>query len=102
MNVRNCANVIRVVLQKYFESSEVEFGKACSYVQVCKVFTSYAEGSTLKVVMLAGQRSFAAEQTSLSEHRCVQKLKLDIRKNGTPSVTLTNFLFQRGHETRFS
>ncbi|XP_018555267.1 ATP-dependent RNA helicase DDX51 [Lates calcarifer] len=37
--------------------------------QVCKVFTSYAEGTTLKVVMLAGQKSFAAEQASLSEHR---------------------------------
>ncbi|KAM9339622.1 ATP-dependent RNA helicase DDX51 [Symphorus nematophorus] len=37
--------------------------------QVCKVFTSYAEGTSLKVVMLAGQRSFAAEQASLSEHR---------------------------------
>ncbi|XP_044025588.1 ATP-dependent RNA helicase DDX51 [Siniperca chuatsi] len=37
--------------------------------QVCKVFTSYAEGSSLKVVMLAGQKSFAAEQASLSEHR---------------------------------
>lgn len=37
--------------------------------QVCKVFTSYAEGSNLKVVMLAGQRSFAAEQAALSEHR---------------------------------
>ncbi|XP_034999696.1 ATP-dependent RNA helicase DDX51 isoform X1 [Hippoglossus stenolepis] len=37
--------------------------------QVCKVFTSYAEGTTLKVVMLAGQRSFAAEQASLSEQR---------------------------------
>ncbi|XP_038582407.1 ATP-dependent RNA helicase DDX51 isoform X2 [Micropterus salmoides] len=37
--------------------------------QVCKVFTSYAEGTSLKVVMLAGQKSFAAEQASLSEHR---------------------------------
>ncbi|XP_035534555.1 ATP-dependent RNA helicase DDX51 [Morone saxatilis] len=37
--------------------------------QVCKVFTSYAEGTTLKVVMLAGQKTFAAEQASLSEHR---------------------------------
>ncbi|XP_068565125.1 ATP-dependent RNA helicase DDX51 [Cebidichthys violaceus] len=37
--------------------------------QVCKVFTSYAEGSSLKVVMLAGQKSFAAEQASLSELR---------------------------------
>ncbi|XP_074471800.1 ATP-dependent RNA helicase DDX51 [Sebastes fasciatus] len=37
--------------------------------QVCKVFTSYAEGTPLKVVMLAGQRSFAAEQASLSEQR---------------------------------
>lgn len=37
--------------------------------QVCKVFTSYAEGTNLKVVMLAGQKTFAAEQASLSEHR---------------------------------
>ncbi|XP_010752603.1 ATP-dependent RNA helicase DDX51 [Larimichthys crocea] len=37
--------------------------------QVCKVFTSYAEGTTLKVVMLAGQKTFAAEQASLSELR---------------------------------
>ncbi|XP_041832070.1 ATP-dependent RNA helicase DDX51 isoform X2 [Melanotaenia boesemani] len=37
--------------------------------QVYKVFTSYAEGTALKVVMLAGQRSFAAEQASLSETR---------------------------------
>ncbi|XP_068187611.1 ATP-dependent RNA helicase DDX51 [Antennarius striatus] len=37
--------------------------------QVCKVFTSYSEGTTLKVVMLAGQKTFAAEQASLSEHR---------------------------------
>ncbi|XP_058470143.1 ATP-dependent RNA helicase DDX51 [Solea solea] len=37
--------------------------------QVCKVFTSYTEGTALKVVMLAGQRSFAAEQASLAEHR---------------------------------
>ncbi|XP_032399574.1 ATP-dependent RNA helicase DDX51 [Etheostoma spectabile] len=37
--------------------------------QVCRVFTSHAEGTPLRVVMLAGQRSFAAEQASLSEHR---------------------------------
>ncbi|XP_067084169.1 ATP-dependent RNA helicase DDX51 [Osmerus mordax] len=37
--------------------------------QVCKVFTSYAEGTTLKVVILAGQKSFGAEQASLSENR---------------------------------
>ncbi|XP_031179756.1 ATP-dependent RNA helicase DDX51 [Sander lucioperca] len=37
--------------------------------QVCKVFASHAEGTALRVVMLAGQRSFAAEQASLSEHR---------------------------------
>uniref|UniRef100_UPI0037E808B3 ATP-dependent RNA helicase DDX51 n=1 Tax=Semicossyphus pulcher TaxID=241346 RepID=UPI0037E808B3 len=37
--------------------------------QVCKVFTSYAEGTSLKVVMLAGQKTFAAEQASLSELR---------------------------------
>ncbi|KAJ4929033.1 hypothetical protein JOQ06_004654 [Pogonophryne albipinna] len=35
--------------------------------QVCKVFASYAEGTSLKVVMLAGQKSFAAEQSCLSE-----------------------------------
>ncbi|XP_077469789.1 ATP-dependent RNA helicase DDX51 isoform X4 [Stigmatopora argus] len=35
--------------------------------QVCKVFTSYAEGTTLRVVMVAGQKSFAAERASLSE-----------------------------------
>lgn len=44
----------------------------CSPAQVCKVFTSYAEGTTLKVVMLAGQKTFAAEQASLSELRWVQ------------------------------
>ncbi|CAB1319738.1 unnamed protein product [Coregonus sp. 'balchen'] len=37
--------------------------------QVCKVFSSYAEGTSLKVVMLAGQKSFATEQASLSENR---------------------------------
>ncbi|KAK5903995.1 hypothetical protein CgunFtcFv8_007727 [Champsocephalus gunnari] len=37
--------------------------------QVCKVFASYAEGTSLKVVMLAGQKSFAAEQSCLSELR---------------------------------
>ncbi|XP_051812375.1 ATP-dependent RNA helicase DDX51 [Acanthochromis polyacanthus] len=37
--------------------------------QVYKVFTSYAEGTAVKVVMLAGQKSFAAEEASLSEYR---------------------------------
>uniref|UniRef100_A0A8C7FV18 ATP-dependent RNA helicase n=1 Tax=Oncorhynchus kisutch TaxID=8019 RepID=A0A8C7FV18_ONCKI len=37
--------------------------------QVGKVFSSYAEGNSLKVVMLAGQKSFATEQASLSENR---------------------------------
>ncbi|XP_059897324.1 ATP-dependent RNA helicase DDX51 isoform X2 [Gadus macrocephalus] len=37
--------------------------------QVCKVCALYAEGSGLKVVMLCGQKSFAAEQTSLAEQR---------------------------------
>lgn len=37
--------------------------------QVFKVFTTYAEGTALKVVMMAGQKSFAAEQSSLSELR---------------------------------
>uniref|UniRef100_A0A3Q1GLY1 ATP-dependent RNA helicase n=1 Tax=Acanthochromis polyacanthus TaxID=80966 RepID=A0A3Q1GLY1_9TELE len=37
--------------------------------QVYKVFTSYAEGTAVKVVMLAGQKSFASEEASLSEYR---------------------------------
>ncbi|XP_061602499.1 ATP-dependent RNA helicase DDX51 [Cololabis saira] len=37
--------------------------------QVYKVFVSYAEGTPLKVVMLAGQKSFSAEQESLTEQR---------------------------------
>ncbi|KAM3602133.1 uncharacterized protein V6R79_024863 [Siganus canaliculatus] len=37
--------------------------------QVYKVFTTYADGTGLKVVMLAGQKTFAAEQASLSEQR---------------------------------
>lgn len=41
-------------------------------MQVFKVFTTYAEGTALKVVMMAGQKSFAAEQSSLSELRSVQ------------------------------
>uniref|UniRef100_UPI00398ECB30 ATP-dependent RNA helicase DDX51 isoform X2 n=1 Tax=Pristiophorus japonicus TaxID=55135 RepID=UPI00398ECB30 len=36
--------------------------------QVCKVFSSYAEGMGLRVVIIAGQKSFAVEQTSLVEH----------------------------------
>ncbi|KAJ8401062.1 hypothetical protein AAFF_G00390190 [Aldrovandia affinis] len=36
--------------------------------QVCRVFSSYAEGSSLKVVMITGQKSFAAEQASLLEN----------------------------------
>lgn len=37
--------------------------------QVCRVFSSYAEGTSLRVVMIAGQKSFTAEQASLSELR---------------------------------
>ncbi|XP_011609556.2 ATP-dependent RNA helicase DDX51 isoform X1 [Takifugu rubripes] len=37
--------------------------------QVFKVFSTYAEGTPLRVLMLAGQKSFAAEQASLSEYR---------------------------------
>ncbi|XP_023808849.1 ATP-dependent RNA helicase DDX51 isoform X2 [Oryzias latipes] len=37
--------------------------------QVYKVFGTYAEGTPLRVLMLAGQKSFAAEQASLSEIR---------------------------------
>lgn len=40
-----------------------------SPIQVFKVFSTYAEGTPLKVLMLAGQKSFAAEQASLSEYR---------------------------------
>uniref|UniRef100_A0A4W4E8B3 ATP-dependent RNA helicase n=1 Tax=Electrophorus electricus TaxID=8005 RepID=A0A4W4E8B3_ELEEL len=37
--------------------------------QVYRVFCSYAERTSLKVVMAAGQKSFSAEQASLSETR---------------------------------
>ncbi|XP_030622413.1 ATP-dependent RNA helicase DDX51 [Chanos chanos] len=37
--------------------------------QVYKVFCSYAEGTNLKVVMVSGQKTFAAEQAALSEKR---------------------------------
>ncbi|XP_073675744.1 ATP-dependent RNA helicase DDX51 [Garra rufa] len=37
--------------------------------QVSKVFSTYAEGTSLKVVMITGQKSFAAEQATLSENR---------------------------------
>ncbi|XP_077351760.1 ATP-dependent RNA helicase DDX51 isoform X2 [Festucalex cinctus] len=37
--------------------------------QVYNVFTLYAEGSNLRVVMLTGQKTFAAEEASLSEQR---------------------------------
>lgn len=37
--------------------------------QVGKVFHSYVEGTNLKVVMLIGQKSLAAEQASLLEQR---------------------------------
>lgn len=42
---------------------------ARSSVQVGRVFRSYAEGTSLRVVILGGQKSFGAEQVSLSEHR---------------------------------
>ncbi|XP_074541784.1 ATP-dependent RNA helicase DDX51 [Halichoeres trimaculatus] len=51
--------------------------------QVCKVFTSYAEGTNLKVVMLAGQKTFAAEQESLS------KLRGGIRRSQADIVVAT-------------
>nr|XP_057913564.1 ATP-dependent RNA helicase DDX51 [Doryrhamphus excisus] len=44
--------------------------------QVCKVFLTYAEGTSLTVAMLAGQKSFAAEQASLSELRGGQRRSL--------------------------
>uniref|UniRef100_A0A671P2C4 ATP-dependent RNA helicase n=1 Tax=Sinocyclocheilus anshuiensis TaxID=1608454 RepID=A0A671P2C4_9TELE len=37
--------------------------------QVSKVFSTYTEGTSLKVVMITGQKSFGAEQTALSEIR---------------------------------
>uniref|UniRef100_A0A673HCK2 ATP-dependent RNA helicase n=1 Tax=Sinocyclocheilus rhinocerous TaxID=307959 RepID=A0A673HCK2_9TELE len=37
--------------------------------QVSKVFSTYTEGTILKAVMVTGQKSFAAEQTALSEIR---------------------------------
>eukprot|EP00062_Callorhinchus_milii_P025072 gi/632985653/ref/XP_007909803.1/ PREDICTED: ATP-dependent RNA helicase DDX51 [Callorhinchus milii] len=36
--------------------------------QVCKVFNVYADGTGVRVVLMAGQKSFAVEQTSLVEH----------------------------------
>ena len=38
-------------------------------LQVCKVCALYSEGTGLKVVMVGGQKSFAAEQGSLAEQR---------------------------------
>lgn len=46
--------------------------------QVYKVFDSYAEGTALKVVILSGQKSFAAEQASLLETRGVKRSAADI------------------------
>lgn len=40
-----------------------------SPIQVFKVFSTYAEGTSLRVLMLAGQKSLCAEQASLSEYR---------------------------------
>ncbi|KAL1269277.1 hypothetical protein QQF64_031566 [Cirrhinus molitorella] len=37
--------------------------------QVSKVFSTYTEGTSLKVVMITGQKTFAAEQIALSENR---------------------------------
>ncbi|MGH0151449.1 UNVERIFIED_CONTAM: hypothetical protein FKN15_024099 [Acipenser sinensis] len=37
-------------------------------VQVCKVFHTYTDGTGLKVVMVAGQKSFAVEQASLVQN----------------------------------
>ncbi|XP_041079669.1 ATP-dependent RNA helicase DDX51 [Polyodon spathula] len=36
--------------------------------QVCKVFHTYTDGTSLKVVMVAGQKSFAVEQASLVQN----------------------------------
>ncbi|KAK7907531.1 hypothetical protein WMY93_016143 [Mugilogobius chulae] len=44
--------------------------------QVWKVFSAYAEGTQLKVVIVAGQKSLAAEQASLSEVRGTQRRSL--------------------------
>lgn len=40
-----------------------------SPVQVFKVFSTYAEGTSLRVLMLAGQKSLSAEEASLSQCR---------------------------------
>lgn len=44
--------------------------------QVWRVFSMYAEGTQLKVVMLAGHKSLAAEQTSVAEIRGGQRRSL--------------------------
>uniref|UniRef100_H3C0Y4 ATP-dependent RNA helicase n=1 Tax=Tetraodon nigroviridis TaxID=99883 RepID=H3C0Y4_TETNG len=47
--------------------------------QVYKVFSAYAEGTSLRVLVLAGQRSLSAEQASLSEYRAgVRRSQADI------------------------
>lgn len=40
-----------------------------SVLQVSNVFSSYAEGSGLKVVMITGQKSFSEEQALLTKSR---------------------------------
>lgn len=55
-----------------YKERELIFLSCFFFMQVYKVFTTYAEGTPLKVVMVAGQKSFAAEQASLSELRSVQ------------------------------
>lgn len=44
--------------------------------QVWRVFSTYTEGTQLRVVMLAGHKSLAAEQTSLAEVRSGQRRSL--------------------------
>lgn len=67
--VRNLKTICTNTYYLMLTGSDGETLPSCAHAQVYKVFGSYAEGTPLKVVMLAGQKSFAAEQTSLTEQR---------------------------------
>lgn len=66
-----CQQVSLDPVTLYFNRKTRESSADRFPLQVFKVFTTYAEGTVLKVVMVAGQKSFAAEQALLSEIRSV-------------------------------
>lgn len=66
-----CQQVSLDPVTLYFNKKTRESSADLFPLQVFKVFTTYAEGTVLKAVMVAGQKSFAAEQALLSEIRSV-------------------------------